>query len=417
MDDTTYNWATMRLVSDHTDLWLVSHHTDLCPGDDMLLSDRIITAEADQKALHMAANAHSFILKGERSCGAFEKFMAMFQAVLMIAEDPNAEPLDDSLSASGGKEENTLKVDPFCGVRSPWDGEAEDDGTLLASLEGLSAHIDKGHSEGKINVSITSEITPALIVILAILLHKMDHHRSKGKVKDLIQLLDSESSDILRTSFRIRFCTMRYLVKVTSVFFYSFDTVVKRAVAVAKGIQLISSGCPSRFSSVLAKLEVLCTMIDKSKTDASLRCFLVHMRTDAHMIDSPSVWSAIHTSSGSVECRTMISDLGGEKNFTDCKTIADKFDLSVICGCIMYLGRALFLQITIEEGKYSVLKASKIKQHLTELSSALSGKSKDHYLTILKSLLLVAWKKKVEAGVYDIGHTNPDKSTASLAVS
>ena len=408
MADATYNWATMRLVS---------HHTDLCPGDDMLWSDRIITAEADQKALHMAANAHSFILKGEKSCGAFEQFMAMFQAVLMIAEDPNPEPLDDSLSASGSKEENTLKVDPFCGVRSPWDGEAEDDGTLLASLEGLSAHIDKGHSEGKINVSITSEITPALMVILAILLHKMDHHRSKGKVKDLIQLLDSESSDILRTSFRIRFCTMRYLVKVTSVFFYSFHTVVKRAVAVAKGIQLISSCCPSRFSSVLAKLEVLCTMIDESKTDASLRCFLVHMRTDAHMIDSPSVWSAIHTSSGSVECRTMISDLAGE-NFTDCKTIADKFDLSVIVGCVMYLGIALFNQITIEEGTYSVLKARLIKEHLTELSSVLSGKkSKDHYLTILKSLLLVAWKKKVEAGVCDIGHTNPDKSTASLAVS
>ena len=101
----------------------------------------------------------------------------------------------------------------------------------------------------------------------------------------MIQLLDGRSLEDLRTSFRIRFCTRKYLVKVTSFFLHQAHAVVVRAAAIAKGIQLISTCCPSNTDGVLAKLEVLCTLIGESKTDASLRCFLVHRRANAHVVD------------------------------------------------------------------------------------------------------------------------------------
>ena len=386
MAEATDNWTTMHFVA---------HVAGLRKKRQLLKNDHIMTAEGGKAALHMSANAHLFCIKGEKLSGPFPRSMATFNAVLMIAKYPNDMSVNGSLLDLNRKDQDILNCTPFGDdpYLGPWEGEARDDGSLKVYYEGLSRQIDEAYIKGETKASITSKIAPTLTVILAILLHKMNHYFMSDKVRKMIQLLDGNNTEVLRTSFRIAFSTERCFAKVMSAYLHPSHVVVKKALTISKGLELISSCNLTSSRSVLAKLEVLCALISESQVDAALRCFLMHMKTKEEAISIHQTQRVIYTPQNAVAHYTMISDLAG-KNFADCKTIVDKFELEVIIGCLMYIGGFLADQIPFGEGVYNLAWAILIRDYLTQLKDALSAKV--NHLTILSPLLTVAkpWEEE-----------------------
>ena len=336
---------------------------------DMPEADKVVKVTGMGKATHMAANAHRFTVEGEAPNSAFTKLMAVFHFVLMNTKADDGNIFLHHLNRCDCKDVKIIEETPSGKKGGEWMEETDDNGNAVVGVGNLLEEMDAEYCKRSVDIPVIQNILIAIIIITTIFLFKFDQEYIGSAAGKLIDLLNESGCAALLKKLEVDYTKRKYLEKLTRVLVHAVAMKARWELAIAECPVRVCRGRLTGMGSGNAKMDVIIAVYQRTTIDPVLKCFLSYIWTHGHVGKIRELIEDSKTPAGAVKycysARFMAS-----VDFVNLKAVVDKFDISVLMGCVLYIGVPLADQRAFGNNDFSAPHARAVKDELTKFASA-----------------------------------------------